>query len=289
MNKTQKKILLLSLAVIAVSSLVLFAVFHKPAAPEPVPETETAVPEKKITVAEYYDWSSDKFRENKAVNGDYTGTLRFESGLIDQPIVQGETNDTYLRTDWKTGDYALGGTCFLDYSIRYEKTADAPEDHNIVIYGHFMYPEYDPSRTEMFTPLHALRSEDNYEANKYIVLLQEDQVRRYQVADVYLCRLEYDTYYKDYVYTTDQQQYYLGNFTPEYLEAYKDAINVSVNDPSLNIDNEGTGYDAAFTGVDFDADDPILTLQTCVLNRADLRLIIVAKEIGRMKLTDVFE
>lgn len=129
MNKTQKKILLLSVAVIAVSSLVLSAVFHKPAAPEPVPETETAVPEKKITAAEYYDWSSDKFRENKAVN-------------------------------------------------------------------------------------------------------------------------------------------------------------VSVNDPSLNVDNEGTGYDAAFAGVDFDADDPILTLQTCVLNRADLRLIVVAKEISRMKLTD---
>ncbi|MBQ1810539.1 MAG: class B sortase [Erysipelotrichaceae bacterium] len=289
MNKTQKKILLLSLAVIAVSSLVLSAVFHKPAAPEPVPETETAVPEKKITVAEYYDWSSEQFRENKAVNGDYIGTLRFESGLIDQPIVQGETNDTYLRTDWKTGDYALGGTCFLDYSIRYEKTDEAPEDHNIVIYGHYMYPEYDPSRTEMFTPLHTLRSEDNYETNKYIVLLQEDQVRRYQVADVYLCRLEYDDYYKDYVYTADQQQYYLGNFTPEYLEAYKDTISVSVNDPSLNVDNEGTGYDATFTGVDFDADDSILTLQTCVLNRADLRLIVVAKEIGRMKLTDVFE
>ena len=285
MNKTQKKILLLSLAVIAVAALALAVFFRKPA-PEPAPGGETSKPSKKITVAEYYDWSGEKFRENKAINDDYIGTLRFESGLIDQPIVQGETNDTYLRTDWKTGDYALGGTCFLDYSIRYEKTDNAPEDHNIVIYGHFMYPEYDPSRTEMFTPLHALRSEDNYEANKYIVLLQEDQVRRYQVADVYLCRLEYDTYYKDYVYTTDQQQYYLGNFTPEYLEAYKDAINVSVNDPSLNIDNEGTGYDAAFTGVDFDADDSILTLQTCVLNRADLRLIVVAKEIGRMKLTD---
>ena len=283
MNKTDKKILILSLAVIAVSAVLLLAVFHKPAEPAPAPSEKTPEPVKTITVGEYYDWSEKKFQENEAVNPDYIGTLRFESGLIDQPVVQGATNDTYLRTDWKTGDYALGGTCFLDYRIHYKKDGDTPEDHNTVIYGHYMYPEYDPERNQMFTPLHVLRDKDNYEENKYIALLLEDEVRRYQVASVYLCSLEYDEAYKDYVYTKDEQQYYLENFTPEYLEAYKDAINVSVNDPSLDIDHEGTGYDAEFTGIDFDVDDSILTLQTCVLNRPDLRLIVVAKEIDRLQ------
>ena len=286
MNKTEKKILVLSLAVIAVSALILTVIFRKPETPEPVPGEKTAEPVKSITAGEYYDWSSAKFQENKAINEDYVGTLRFESGLIDQPIVQGETNDTDLRTDWKPGEYALGGTCFLDCNVCLHKEGNTPEDHNTVIYGHYMYPEYDPSHKEMFTPLHTLRDKNNYEENKYIALLGDDEIRRYQVASVYLCRLEFDAAYNDYVYTTDQQQYYLTNFDPAYIEVYKDAINVSVNDPSLNVDNEGTGYDAEFTGLDFSAEDPILTLQTCVLNRPDLRLIVVAKEIGRYKLTD---
>ncbi len=45
----------------------------------------------------------------------------------------------------------------------------------------------------------------------------------------------------------------------------------------------------AFKEADFDADDPNLTLQTCVLNRADLRLIEVAKEVSRTKPADVFQ
>ncbi|MBR2067577.1 MAG: hypothetical protein IJ875_04895, partial [Solobacterium sp.] len=62
-----------------------------------------------------YSWSNTAWQMNEDINEDYIATIRFESGLIDLPVVQGPTNDTYLRTDWKDMSFDDEGSIFFDY------------------------------------------------------------------------------------------------------------------------------------------------------------------------------
>ncbi len=214
----------------------------------------------------FYSWSKEEWKANHDINNDYVANLRFESNIIDLPVVQGETNESYLRTDWKTMNYDEMGSIFIDYEIIYKDGEYQEEDNNIVMYGHYCYPYIDPSQTKMFTPLKVLIDEKNYEDNKYIQLLFEDEVRRYIVADVFYCELiSYDG--SSYLYTRDDMEYYRGNFTKEYLDVFKERI------------SERRFYD---TGIDYDENDKLLTMQTCVENHNELRLIVIAKEIDRV-------
>ena len=167
MNSTTRKLLILIAVLILLLAGVLGARFFlTPEEPEePVP-TETA----ETTAAPAEDpyaslptrWSREEYAKNEAINSDYVFTLRFESGLIDLPVVQGTSNDSYLRVDWESGKYTEEGTTFLDFRNV------IGEDHNLIVYGHYVYRELDPSQTRMFTPLHQLADEDNYEKNRYV-------------------------------------------------------------------------------------------------------------------------
>ena len=55
------------------------------------------------------DWSNGML----AVNPDYKGWLTVYGTTATGPVVQGETNDTYLRTDIY-GEHSIPGTLFLD-------------------------------------------------------------------------------------------------------------------------------------------------------------------------------
>ena len=118
----------------------------------------------------------------------------------------------------------------------------------------------------MFTPLSKLIDENNYEANKYVSLVLEDEVRTYEFVSVFYCNLVKDG--EDY-YPEDYMEYYLSEYTDEYFDKYKEKIK------SLEF------YD---TGVDFSNGDNLLTLQTCVENREDLREIVLCKEVSSRKL-----
>ena len=219
-------------------------------------------------VEPFYKWSKEEWTALHDINNDYVCTIRFESGIIDLPVTQAYDNDYYLRTNFETKEYDEFGTPFIDYEIDYKDGEGIYEDNNITIYGHYCYPEYDPEQVKMFTPLHLLKEESNYEDNKYIQLLFEDEVRRYEVCEVFYCELVGDgTYY----YTRDDMEYYRPSFTKEYLDNFKERI------------NEREFYD---TGIDFDENSKLLTLQTCVQNHNELRLIVIAKEITRVDISE---
>ena len=219
-------------------------------------------------VEPFYEWSKEDWNAFHDINNDYVCSIRFESGIIDLPVTQSYDNDYYLRTNFETLQYDDLGTPFIDYEIHYMDGEGIVEDNNITIYGHYCYPERDPEQVLMFTPLHLLKEESNYEDNKYIQLLFEDEVRRYEVAEVFYSELVVDgTYY----YARDDMEYYRPSFTKEYIDIFKERI------------NERKFYD---TGVDFDENSKLLTLQTCVLNRNDLRLIVIAKEIDRVRISE---
>ena len=72
------------------------------------------------------DWS----RGMLELNPDYVGWLTVYGTEVDGPVVQGEDNDEYLRTDFY-GDYSIGGVFFMDCLV------DLEQDGNLMIYSYY--------------------------------------------------------------------------------------------------------------------------------------------------------
>lgn len=210
---------------------------------KPVAVITSSAGEKFLTeeVKEYVKWeimelNRQKYlNELKEVNDDFVGILRVSS-IIEELVVHSSDNNEYLRLNFEK-EYHRYGTIFMDY----RNTLD---DQNIIMYGHYVYYDEDG----MFTELHLLKDQENYEEHQYIELETMEGIRQYQVAAVFY-----------YDLNADYPQYYQTHYSNigDYLE-----------------DIEITQfYD---TGIEITNKSKLLTLQTCVRNRDDLRLIVVA-------------
>lgn len=201
------------------------------------------------------------WQTNSAKSDDYVGTIKFDSGLIDLPFVQGDTNDTYYRTNWESMSYDEEGSIYMD-------SANTLSDQNIILIGHYVYASYDSSGTHMFTPLAKLIDESNYEANKTVKIYLENEVREYEIAYVYYCTLSTETDENGYEfqYVSDGLNFYIPNYTEDEFNDY------------INLVKQSSFYD---TGVTINYSDKFLTLQTCVENHDEQREIVLLKEINR--------
>ena len=221
---------------------------------------------------------------NKAINPDFVGSIKFDSGLIDLPFVQAKDvydrngkpytfyteegqlvedidnytgNDVYIWTNWKTGEYdryGEGGSVFMDYRNNLA-------DQNIIIYGHHFARDWDPSGSRQFTPLDALLEEVNYEANRTLKLILNNEIREYVITNVFTIDIEND--YELNILRRNMNEDYSGNADPGFFNEfirYIDGINKYPIGEKLN---EG---------------DSILTLVTCMQHQPELRQIIIAKE-----------
>lgn len=221
---------------------------------------------------------------NKAINPDFVGSIKFDSGLIDLPFVQAKDvydrngkpytfyteegqlvedidnytgNDVYIWTNWKTGEYdryGEGESVFMDYRNNLA-------DQNIIIYGHHFARDWDPSGSRQFTPLDALLEEGNYEANKSFQLILDNEIREYVITNVFTIDIEND--YELNILRRNMNEDYSGNADPGFFNEfirYIDGINRYPIGEKLN---EG---------------DSILTLVTCMQHQPELRQIIIAKE-----------
>ncbi len=201
--------------------------------------TPTAAPSSMPSASAVTDTS---YAENIAVNPEYIGHLKFDSGLLDQNVVQADDNEKYLSLAWDLAE-STHGAAFLDY----RNTLD---DQNLIIYGHFVYAD----ESLMFGPLTQLNEEANYEANKTFTLSLENETREYLITDVFY-----------YVMDSETLQYYYTYYDEDYFNTYYAAV------------KEADFYD---TGESLTMDDHWISLQTCVRNRDDLRLIVLAKEVN---------
>lgn len=208
------------------------------------PEEEAGALGAKETLVETERHNYD---ELAAINPEYVGWLSFESGLVSEPVVQCEDNSTYLKIDFYGNEEGMG-TVFVDKNCTLESK-------NITIYGHYVY--YDENAR--FTPLTLLREAENYEENKQLIWELKDETRRYEVAMVYIFDMWKDP---DYPYMTAE----FGS-EEEFMEFIEYAKKKQLYE----------------TGVEIEAEDRLITLQTCVRNEDAQRLIIVAKEISREK------
>ena len=103
------------------------------------------------------------FKELLEVNPDIQGWIYCEGTDINYPVLQGETNDTYLRHDYR-GDYNVRGSIFIDADNNPGFT-----DANTIVYGHHM------SSGTMFAMLEDWSSQEYYDEHPYMWLLTPEQ------------------------------------------------------------------------------------------------------------------
>ncbi|MDD6600480.1 MAG: class B sortase [Galactobacillus timonensis] len=269
-KKTKKKLrpqaLILLVLIAAVAVLAVFAQIKNKngaqAAASPSASTTTIFSDTR----EAYELSDDEIAkirqelsDDENINGDVQAVLVFPSGLIHQPVLQGTDNDHYLYTDWQTGDSLAYGSIMMDYQNNIHQ-----DDMNTIIYGHYCYTGYYEDRTLAFTPLSQLLEKANYEANKYVVLVTDDNIRYYEIASVYGCPM---VDVEGGQVAADDYQFNLVDYSEDYFNTYVNAI------------KQQEYYD---TGVELTYGDHLLSLQTCIENHNELREIVVCKELKRV-------
>ena len=229
---------------------------------------------------------------NREINEDYIGQIIFDSGLIDLPFVQARDvykedgtsyvfygadgnriedlenhtgNDVYLWTSWKTGEYDRyeeGGSVFLDFR-------NDLNDQNIIIYGHHFARDWDPQGKKQFTPLDFLFSEENYEDNRYLSLILDNEIRRYVVTNVFTIDTEDE--YEQQIIRTDLDFDLNGNADPSFFAgfiSYISKISRYETEESVN------------------TDDYLLTLITCIEHQPRYRQVVLCRELERSIYTD---
>ncbi|MBR2781717.1 MAG: class B sortase [Oscillospiraceae bacterium] len=97
--------------------------------------------------------SGPTFDELLAINQDVRGWVTLDGTSIDFPILQGDSNFTYINTD-VYGNFALAGSIFLDCS----NNKDFSDTYNL-IYGHHM------ANSNMFGDLDLYRDEKFFQNN----------------------------------------------------------------------------------------------------------------------------
>lgn len=272
MKKKKKLIVILSVLVIisTVFAVLLYSgVFNKN--DEPIENTVV----QEVEVIDNSDPNRELWLANKELNDDYIGEIIFDSNLINKPFVQAKDvydkngnfyrfynvdgsvvsdgtnytgNDVYIYMNWKdmSYDYNIeGGSVFMDYR-------NELDDENIIIYGHhFSNPNNDPDRIKAFTPLEKLLEEENYEKNKIVKMVLDNETRTYELVYTYI----FET---DNEYDLENLQYYRTTYC---YDEYEDVIDENYYEKYIEAVEERQLYD---TGLHLTTSDKTLTLQTCI-------------------------
>ena len=186
------------------------------------------------------DWSKGMLD----VNPDYAGWLTVYGTGIDGAVVQGESNNTYLRTDIY-GQHSVSGTLFLD------ETVDSTTDGNVIIYGHMMQD------STMFGGLKLYKDKDYFTENRYLRWDSQTGERYYELfAGMVISGSANNT---DYVNLQQWANTLTETQTAEMLQT---------------IQEQAFLYrDSLLTG------DSYIFLVTCDTNRYNTRLVLVGREI----------
>lgn len=182
------------------------------------------------------------FEELLAINPDVKAWLTLDHTAIDYPVVQGETNFSYINTD-VYGEFALSGSIFLDADCNGEF-----KDQYSLLYGHHM------ENSKMFGDLDLYKDEDFFRQNTTGTLILPD--RTYHL-EIFACLL---------VPASEEAIFYPalwdGNLSGLLQFAQENAIH-------LNED--------AFSALSAQASDAqVLAMSTCSEEFTDARTILLA-------------
>ena len=104
-------------------------------------------------------WPTVDFTALREINPDVVGWIYIPDTHVNYPILQGETNDTYLRY-MMSGEYNSAGSIFLDADVSPDFSA-----RNTPIYGHHM------KNGTMFADIADYKDQSFYDAHPYAMLL----------------------------------------------------------------------------------------------------------------------
>lgn len=180
----------------------------------------------------------EHFDDLKVQNSDFIGWIKFDSELINLPILHSDAEDYYLRRDFNK-EYSDTGSIYLD-------SKQELDNKNITLYGHYVYG----NSKAMFSPLSVLETKEGYEANKIFRLYLENETRTYEICAVVKYSTEDTWYFNNPSYTSEEW----ANFV-DFGE------NNKLYPTDINMDENGV----------------FLTMQTCIRNNNSERLIVVGK------------
>lgn len=112
----------------------------------------------------------DSFEELMAVNEDVCGWVSLDNTAIDYPILQGETNQSYINTD-VYGNFALAGSIFLD-----ARNDGGFGDAYNLLYGHHM------ENGKMFGHLDLYKDPAFFEKNTTGTLILPEETYHLEIA-----------------------------------------------------------------------------------------------------------
>ncbi|MBR3754809.1 MAG: class B sortase [Clostridia bacterium] len=213
------------------------------------------------TLAEKYpgvafpDGMLEKYAALYARNKDFVGWIEIDGLDISLPVVRGENNDKYLKTDFD-GKYSKYGSIFMNCANKVDKL-----NYNTTVFGHYM------KDTKMFGNL-----------------MQYKSVAGYKKAPV----IEFNTLYGDYKWKVFAA--YITNGTSAgddgYLFNYM-FTDLSTNEAVEEFLGEIKLRTLYYPNVDIAVSDRILTLSTCTYELDEGRLIVMARMVRPGESEDV--
>lgn len=197
----------------------------------------------------------EKYAALYARNKDFVGWIEIDGLDISLPVVRGENNDQYLKTDFD-GKYSKYGSIFMNCANKVDSL-----NYNTTIFGHYM------KDTKMFGNL-----------------MQYKSIAGYKKAPV----IEFNTIYGDYKWKVFAA--YITNGTSAgddgYLFNYM-LTDLSTNEAVEEFLGEIKLRTLYYPNVDLAVSDKILTLSTCTYELDEGRLIVLARAVRPGESTDV--
>lgn len=197
----------------------------------------------------------EKYAALYARNKDFVGWIEIDGLDISLPVVRGENNDKYLKTDFD-GKYSKYGSIFMNCANKVDSL-----NYNTTIFGHYM------KDTKMFGNL-----------------MQYKSIAGYKKAPV----IEFNTIYGDYKWKVFAA--YITNGTSAgddgYLFNYM-FTDLSTNEAVEEFLGEIKLRTIYYPNVDIAVSDRILTLSTCTYELDEGRLIVMARAVRPGESTDV--
>lgn len=195
----------------------------------------------KPVVSETGEEEGASFEELLAINEDVCAWVSLDNTNVDFPVLQGETNLTYINKD-VYGNFALAGSIFLD-------SRNDKEFHDIVslLYGHHM------DHGDMFGDLEKFKDETFFNENKTGTLILPD--RSYDL-EIFACML------------TDASEDAI--FEPQEYEADINHLLEFTEDTALFFDADTVDELREKNG-----SDQILIFSTCSTEFTDARTIVL--------------
>ena len=208
---------------------------------ESMEEVTTEAVEEPETVVEDISESPIDWEGMWEINEDVYAWITVPGTVIDYPILQHATDNTYYLNYNIDGSYGYPGCIYTENMNSKDFT-----DNNTVIYGHNM------KNGSMFAGLHQYEDGNFFMEHPQVLIYTPEKEFEYTIFAAYI----YD----------DRHLMYSFDFTNEDVYAsYLDTV-LNIRDLSANIRDDVT----------VTKDDNIITLVTCMSNQPDKRLLVQA-------------